>query len=253
MLNNVSKLRGFAVAAIDGEAGTVKDVYFDDDKWVIRYLVIETGGWFSGRKVLLSPFSILGADWSNGRIRLNLTKEQIRSSPDVDMDKPVSRQHESDLLNHYGYPYYWAGPLTWGYVPYPTMLADSTSAAADGREAHAMQEARDKSDPHLRSCREVAGYGIRTTDDEIGHVEDFLFDDENWSIQLIVVNPRNWWPRKHVMISPQRIDRIEWADRQVVVTLTRDEVEHSPEFDFVDEPSLEKRQGLYRHFSGPPS
>ena len=251
MLNSVKKLRGFTVAAIDGEAGKIKDVYFDDEQWTIRYLVVETGGWFSGRKVLISPFSVLSADWQNEGIRLNLTRDRIRNAPDIDTDKPVSRQHESELMNHYGYPYYWAGPFVWGYVSYPTILADRANAAADSPEARVMQDAREKADPHLRSSREVIGYGIQATDDSVGHVEDFLFDSDDWSIQLLEVDTRNWWPGKHVLISPQKIDHVDWEAEKVFVNITRDHVEDSPEFDSVNPPPRETRRDLYRASGGP--
>jgi uncharacterized protein YrrD len=250
MLNSVKKLRGVTAAAIDGEVGTIKDVYFDDDKWTIRYFIIETGGWFTGRTVLISPLSVLGADWPGGGVRLNLTREQIKNGPDIDTDKPVSRQHEAELLNHYGYPYYWAVPLVWGYTADPTIQADRASDYADGAETQRMKEQRNPADPHLRSGREVAGYQIQATDGSVGHVEDFMFDSDDWSIQLMVVDTRNWLPGKHVLISPQRIDRVDWASSKVFVNVTRDHVEHSPEFDSMNQPPREARSDLYRNIGG---
>jgi uncharacterized protein YrrD len=250
MLNSVKKFRGFLVAGIDGEVGTIKDVYFDDEKWTIRYLVVETGGWFSGRKVLISPLSVQSADWHSEGVRLNLTKDQIKNSPDIDTDKPVSRQHESDLLNHYGYPYYWAGPLTWGYVPYPNILPMEPADYGDSPEAMRLQQERDNADPHLRSAKEVIGYDIQATDDTVGHVEDFMFDSEDWSIQLMVVDTRNWLPGKHVLISPRRIDHVDWEASKVFVNVTREHVEDSPDFDAENQPSRESRGDLYRTLSG---
>ncbi len=254
MLHSVNQMTEFSIAATDGDLGTIDSVYFDDANWTIRYLVIDTGRWLSGRQVLISPISVRKIDWRNKTLHLALTRQQIENSPDVDTDKPVSRQHEADLNDHYGYPYYWTGPFVWGATAFPEAMAAQGMQNADARrdmERH--HEPQPDENPHLRSCKEVTGYRIRATDDAIGHVEDFLFNEENWSIELIVIDPRNWWPGKHVMVSPQRIDRIDWAEQQVVVNLTRDEVEHSPEYDAVDDPALDKRQGLYRHFSGPPS
>jgi uncharacterized protein YrrD len=250
MLNSVKKFRGFTVAGLDGEVGTIKDVYFDDEKWAIRYLVVDTGGWFSGHKVLISPFSVISADWEGQGVRLNLTKEQIKNAPGIDADKPVSRQHETDLLNHYGYPYYWAGPMTWGYVPYPNMVPLDQPHHGDSPEAELLQQERDQADPHLRSAKEVIGYEIQATDDSVGAVEDFMFESEDWSIQLMVVDTGNWLPGKKVLISPRRIDDVDWAAAKVFVNVTRDRVEESPEFDSANPPSGESRQDLYRTISG---
>lgn len=251
MLISTSSLNGFAALGNDGEVGTVKEIYFDDAKWTVRYLVVKTGGWFNSRKVLISPFSVLGIDAGNNQVRINLTQEQIKNAPDIDADKPVSRQHEAQFHDYYGYPYYWAGPMVWGYTAFPTIVADrandyagDTTAASE--QAHAQH---DHDDPHLRSSKEVIGYDIKATDDLIGHVEDLLIDDQDWSIQLIVVDTRNWLPGKQVMVSPQRVADIDWIQQKVTVTLARDEVEHSPEFD-PDNPSLHARNDLYRRASG---
>jgi uncharacterized protein YrrD len=246
MLNSVSKLQGFTAAAIDGEAGTIKDIYFDGERWTVRYFIVETGGWFTGRKVLVSPFAVLGADWANRGLRLNLTREQIRNGPDIDTDKPVSRQHESEFHAYYGYPYYWEGPLVWGYTPYPAKVADSAAEYAQSTGNERTKEAREQSDPHLRSSKEVIGYDIRATDDSVGHVDDFLIDDKDWSIQLMVVDTRNWWPGKKVLIAPARIDYVSWENQQIIVNVTRAEVENSPEYDPENLASTGSPAGIYR-------
>lgn len=253
MLNNVKNLRGFTVAASDGDAGNIQDVYFDDEKWIIRHLVVETGGWFSGRKVLISPFSVLGVDWPDERMRLNLTKEQIRNGPDIDIDKPVSRQHEAAVHDHYGYPYYWAGPYVWGYSAYPTLLAERAAEYAhEDAVGENIRKEREQGDPHLRSGREVVGYEIQATDDTVGHVEDFLFDDRDWSIRLMIVETRNWWPGRDVLISPKRIDRISWENRQIIVNITREEVEGSQEYDPAYPPPIGPKNEIYHRFGMPP-
>lgn len=250
MLHSMKEMKGLAIAATDGELGTIAELYFDDAQWTIRYLVVDTGGWITGRTVLIPINALLATEWADEVVRVNLTRQQIEDSPGIEADKPVVRQHESALYSHYGYPYYWAGPFAWGYTAYPTVVADRASDYADSER---MKEQREQADPHLRSSKEVTGYDIRATDDSVGHVEDFLFDDRDWSIQLMVVDTRNWWPGKSVLISPNRIDHASWEDRQIAVSITRDEVEDSPEYDSAYPPPIGPKYDLYRRFGMPHS
>ncbi|HVL58179.1 MAG TPA: PRC-barrel domain-containing protein [Burkholderiaceae bacterium] len=295
MLRTASELTGFTVAGSDGDVGTLEDLYFDDTKWAVRHFVVDAGGWLTGRKVLLSPRAAVAIDWDSRRLTLDLTKRQIEDSPDIDTDKPVSRQHEVLLYDYYGYPYYWSGPYLWGDAGFPAIMpgtwhapdeavptsaeranrtrgaaglgtaADTGSVATRGpTPAYAPGTQRDRltgdvaiderqrGDPHLRSARNVTGYDIRATDDFIGHVEDLLIDDEDWSIPLIVVDTRNWWPGKKVLLAPSRIDAISWEDGRVTVKLTREQVENSAEFDASNPPARESRSELYRPLDWPP-
>ena len=123
MLRNSAHLKGFTIRATDGELGTVDQFYFDDETWAIRYLVVETGGWLGGRQVLISPISVVHADWEAERLDVALTKKQVENSPNIDTHQPVSRQHEAEYYGYYGYPYYWGGPYLWGPAFYPAGLA----------------------------------------------------------------------------------------------------------------------------------
>jgi hypothetical protein len=108
MLWNVISLRGLPVEATDGAIGTVSDLLFNDHYWITRWLVVETGSWVSRRKVLL-PLSALGKP--DGTIRhfsVKLTRQQVRDSPDVDTDLPVSRHKEAHVYNYYDWNPYWA-------------------------------------------------------------------------------------------------------------------------------------------------
>lgn len=238
MLRSAKEITGFKLRSSDGEAGTIKDLYFDDDKWTIRYFVVDTGGWLSGRLVLISPHAITGADWAGEALEVNLTKQQIENSPGIDTAKPVSRQHETAISDYYGYPYHWSGPHLWGVSAYPAMTAGGAvgdpgtpgSMPATAATDAALAE-REQSDPQLRTYAEVVGYDIQALDDTVGHVEDFLIDDRDWSIQLMVIDTRNWLPGKDVLISPKRIVDVSWLDKTVTVKATRDEVEGSPEYD----------------------
>lgn len=257
MLRSVNEFKGKAIHASDGELGSVDQFLFDDESWTIRYLVVETGK-LLGRKVLISPISINRKQKTDG-LTLSLTKEQIRNSPDIDTDKPVSRQHEAQYFNYYGYPYYWGGPGLAAGTSYPIGhpstsrnlgYPDRTSAYT-GTAATARPQPAEKEDPHLRSTREVIGYYIEATDGDIGHVEDFLMDDENWAIRYMVVDTVNWWPGKKVVVAPQWIKAVSWLESRVYVDLSRERIKNAPEYDptaFIDRGYEEK---LYEHYRSP--
>lgn len=223
MLRSVNGLKGVTIAATDGEIGSVQDVYFDDGTWTVRYLVIDTGSWLPGRQVLISPRSVRdGADAH--QIPVALTKDQVEHSPGTEADRSVDRQYEEEYARYYGYPEYWAGPYRWGTTPYPAVGAASTV----GEPAPLPPP---EGDPRLRSARDVVGYYIEASDGDIGHVEDFLVDDLEWAIRYIIVDTRNWWPGKKVLVAPEWIREVSWQESRVYVDMTRDAIKGAPEYD----------------------
>lgn len=248
MLRPYSDLPRFSLRALDGEIGDVKDAYFDDHAWTLRYLVVTTGGWLRGRTVLITPLSLRGVDWLDRRIEVDLTQEQIRNAPGSETDMPVSRRQEIAYFDYYGYPYYWAGdPLAMpgvGPMPVPPGTRGPTvQQTAAGPQRMGLTEG----DPNLRSAKEVHGYHIEATDDSIGHVGDFLFDDESWALRFFVVDTRRWLPGRHVLISTDWIENVSWESRSVKVAMTREEVRNSPDFDH-QLFSEEDEEALYRHY-----
>jgi uncharacterized protein YrrD len=243
MLHDVKELEGHAVGATDGEIGFVSDVYFDDLHWTIRYLVIETGGWLRGRKVLITPSAIRRVDWDDEVIAVSLTRQQVRDSPSIDTDKPVSRQHEMHFYDYYGYPYYWQGAYSWGtplYPMFPADMAESASADDAPRQDGAASAGAppvggegDTASSHLRSTNDVVGHEAMAGDGRpVGSVRTFLFDEESWAIRHLVVNTGNWLPGKHVLVSPAQIQSIGWREREVHLDVTREEVEASPPYTY---------------------
>lgn len=238
MERSVKELTGYVVAGTDGEIGKVDDLLFDDAKWVIRYLVVDTGGWLSGRRVLISPLSFGGVDYASKTFSLQLTRDQVERSPDVSTDQPVSRQYEAELLEHYGYMPYWSGAGLWGIGMYPSPIAPAALMGAaelppvppQAPELEAPRERAHPGDPHLRSAREVMGYHLHAMDGELGHVEDFVLDDRNYSIAAMVIDTRNWWPGKRVLVPPSRVTEVSWVDRKVRVELSRERIRSEPEF-----------------------
>lgn len=252
MLPSMNDLHGFTIGATDGDIGKVAELYFDDVSYTIRHVVVDTGGWLAERKVLISPIALREIDWENGRITAALTKSQVERSPDIDTDQPVSRQHETAFYRYYGYSPYWTGPYLWGPVPYPYPgPVASMSAVAIERERRWNWEATERDDPHLRSSSAVIGYYIQATDGDIGHVEDFLVDDRSWTIRYMIVDPRNWWPGKKVLVSPEWIDRVDWSDSKVHVNVVREQIRNSPEYDPARPVVREYETRLYGHYGRP--
>jgi len=248
MLTN-KRLKDLVIRATDGELGSVVELYFDDETWGIRYLVVDTGGWLSGRRVLISPFSIIRTDWDAKRLDVALTKKQVENSPNIDTHKPVSRQHEAAYVGYYGYPYYWGGPYLWGPAPYPAVLATPPPAST---EAMADRIRKESKDSHLRSTEAVTGYDIEAADGEIGHVNGFVADDEAWAIRYIEVATRNWLPGKKVLISPSWIERVSWPASKVYVGLSREAIKDAPEYIESRPITREYESRLYDHYGRPP-
>ena len=260
MLRNTKDIENYAIGATDGNVGQVKDFYFDDHAWVIRYLVVDTGSWLSSRKVLISPISIHAPDWTARTLPVAITREQVRNSPDIDTDRPVSRQHEMQYLGYYGYSPYWGGTGLWGAGMYPYGMYPGRAGFGwdgAGREkvndevARAEQARHQDDDPNLRSCNAVIGYHIHATDGEIGHVQGMLIDEDTWAIRYIVVNTSNWWFGHQVLIAPQWIKDVSWPDKRVSVDLTRASVKDAPPYDSTAELNRERESGLYRHYRRP--
>ena len=220
MLCNANKLKGYALDSQNGEIGKVKEFFFDDLHWTIRYLVAETGNWLTDRQVLISPYALVDVNMKEQLIAINLSKQQIEESPALDSAKPVSQQFEEDYYGYYGWPMYSNGPYIWGFSPYIVRDIEKRSVSTKGKEAW---------DSHLRSTHEVSGYHIQALDGEIGHVEDFIIDDETWTIRYLVVDTRNWWTGKKVLVSPQWIERVSWSESKIYVDLPLDAIKEAPE------------------------
>lgn len=268
MLRSVNDLKDFKIVATDGEIGTIEEFYFDDERWALRYIVVNTGSWLSGRQVLVSPFSVMHVDREHKRLQVTLSKSQVEKCPNIDVHKPVSRQMEAAHADYYGYPYYWGGPYLWGAEEHPVLASQrsavatatatspsaGTAVTSSGRSttAAAATEMRVISeDVHLRSTQEVASYHIAATDGEIGHVEDFIVEDDSWTIRYLAIDTRNWLPGKKVLVSPQWIALLDWARGQVHVNLSREGVKQSPEYDNSKLISREYETQLYQHYRQP--
>lgn len=245
MLRNTSAIDGYAVEAIDGRIGTVSDFLFDDATWLIRWLVVDTGTWLSGRKVLLPP-SVLGhVDLKKQEFSVRLTMQEVKDCPDVDTEQPVSRQMESMVYDHYGWSPYWGTDFyIGGYGEMSGVLSPSPALDVERQQADVVAALSAGGDPHLRSITAVTGYHIRASDGEIGHVEDFLVQEADWSIHYLVVDTKNWWPGKKVLISPRSAREIDWASEVVTLNVDRQRVKDSPAY----EPAMPVDRAFERTF-----
>jgi len=251
MLRSVKDLDGTTIHATDGDIGKVDQFLFDDEHWAVRYMVVNTGDWLVDRLVLVSPMSIQKIDWDNQRVNVNLTRQKVEQAPDIDTKQPVSRQMEEQFAQYYQYIPYWYGPGIWGASMYPYAFQPATGASIDvlarTAERQQPQSTQAAAENHLRSTDEVIHYHIQATDEEIGHVSDFIMDDETWQIRYMVVDTSNWWFGKKVLVAPKWITNVDWSTSLVDVNLSRDQIKNGPEF---DESMLnrEYEEQLHRHY-----
>src|ERR1035441_4077571 len=238
MLRSMNDLEGYAIRATDGLIGHVKDFYFDDEAWVVRYLVVETGSWLSSRKVLISPVAFGQPNWTDKVPPASITREQVKNSSDIDTDKPISRQQERQYLGYYGYSFYWGGAGLWGASEYPGAMLTGVGYSASGAEYlveqadHAREAGRrEDGDPHLRSCKALMRYHIEATDGGMGQVKGLLVDEDSWAVRYLIVETSEWWFGNQVLIAPQWIQDISWPDATIAVNLTRKAVKDAPPYD----------------------
>ncbi len=240
MLSRAETLKGYKMDSLDGEIGKVKEFYFDDRHWTIRYLVANTGNWLTGRQVLISPYALVAVIKGKELISIALTKKQIEDSPPLNSDRPVSRQYEEAYYGYYGWQLYWGGPYMWGYYPQIVRDREKWREPTQGEKAW---------NPHLRSTHDVMGHNIQASDGEIGHVEDFIIDDETWAIRYLIIDTQNWRPGKKVLISPQWIERVSWSEKKVFVNLSREAIKQSPEYTEESLLTRDYETGLHRHYN----
>lgn len=220
MFRSTEELRGYKILATDGECGTVKDFLFDDELNIIRYLVVETGGWLTGRQVLISPVAIAQLDLDSNQLPTVLSKANIEESPMIEADRPVSRQYETALASFYNWPAYWGSAVS--------SVFNRQSAIAE--VATQMKEM--DGDSHLRSVREVTGYQIQCMEGAVGHVEDLIVDTESWSIRYLIIDTSDWLPAsKKVIVAFDWLTHFKWEDRKAYVDLTQEQVINAPHFD----------------------
>jgi hypothetical protein len=251
MLLAGSSFKGLVVEADDGRIGAFSDFLFDDQTWKLRWMVVDTGNWLPGRKVLVHPSAIGPADFARGELSVRLTKKQVQDSPDIQQDQPVSHQFQDTLYGYYGWDPMWGGGNYFGGGmggigwPLAPMRAQNEGEVL---EADRARSRLDETDPHLRSIVAVTGYHLQATDGPIGHIENFMLESDNWGVRYLVADTKNWWPGQHVLLSPYAVKSINWSDREAVLNVSRAQVKGSPPWDpaeIVNRAYEERLHGYY--------
>ncbi len=249
MLRSLKELNGYGIQGTDEDIGKVHDFYFDDAAWTVRYLVVDTRRWLPGRRVLIVPPALRQPNWETRMFPVGLSKEQIRKSPSVDEEQPVSRRREEELHAYYGWAPYWNDL---GMMPQEAVMVRDSGKDAGGTKASAEAGTlQDEGDPHLRSANEVEGYHIAAIDGDIGHVEDFLVNDEDWTIRYLVVDTRNVLPGKKVLIAPGWIEAVRWSEGKVHLDLSRESIKQSPQYRPLEPVNREYEIRLYDYYGRP--
>ena len=227
MLQGIKPLYGNKLGASDGDIGHVKDFFFDDQNWAIRYVVADTGSWLPERQVLISPHAFGDLHQSGNVLPVKLTRKQIENSPPIESHKPVSRQYEEEYHRYYGWPYYWQGGGLWGMGGFPILELPPKPLPTVPATVNGPQPKR--ADAHLRSTQAVNGYHLQASDGTIGHICDFMMDTRSWAISELVIKIGHRFSGKEVQIPASAVDRISWDESKVFVHLPKEVVEQSPQ------------------------
>jgi hypothetical protein len=200
MVRALSQWMDYVLAARDGEMGKCKDFLVDDLLWIVRYLVVDTGKWLPGRKVLVSPHQLGDADSETRRLLVRLTREEIESSPALEEAKSVSREYEIEWHRHYGLSGYW------------------------------LEGEKKVTTVQLLSVGQVSGYHIQARDGEIGHVADFLAVTDTWKVHYAIIDTRNWLQGRQVCVLTDCIQRVDTAQEKMRIDLTKEAIRNSPPY-----------------------
>lgn len=252
MLLVASALIGYDIEATDGTVGKVADFLFDDTTWSLRWLVVDNSNWLSDRKLLLHPSAIGTAGYERHALTLALTKTQIEASPNIRQDEPVSRQRELSLYDYYGASPLWEGG---GYFGGGAIASPLSSPPLFGGADMSVSDAevldRGERDPHLRSIVAVTGYHVQAEDGPIGHLANIMIDDGRWDIRYFIVDTKNFWPGKHVLLSPHSVSDVDWLRHELHVHLSRETVRTSPEWDPAKSMDEDFEKRLHAHYNWP--
>lgn len=239
--HTVRSLQDYAIKATDGELGRVDELYLDDASWTVRYFIVDTGTWLTGRTVLIAPGFIENLNEGNRYLVVNLTRKQVKTAPSIDSDRPVSRQYETSYYSHFGVRPYWEDNvfsslnLMPAPVPRPPVWEGESPSSREN-------------DPRLRSSAELTGYGIQARNGEIGHVQDFIVDDSEWRVPYLEVDTRSWWPGRKVLVATAWIRRIDWGDRRIRIDLDRSKIRTAPEYPRSGVIGPEYELKLFKHY-----
>jgi hypothetical protein len=222
-LVKLNDLNAYNCEAADGKIGPYGDIYFDASRFAVRFLVVNTQEWLTGRKVLLSPFTIGTIDEQNQLIYIELDRQQIRNSPPLGADQPVTRRYEEQYFKYYGWPPYWDN-ISW---PHTRLLrASSISATRPNRSLPSHSE------NHLHRASQILGYGVAVAEGRIGKLSDFVIDTHYWVIRYMEIDTRNYLnSKKYALITPSMLLGIDWPEKDISVDVSRKTMQNAPPYD----------------------
>jgi len=225
MLYSAKETDQYTICSKDGTIGKIKELLFDDRKWNVRYMVADTGNWLPGRKVLVSPEFMLELSHEKQCIDVDLVKKQIKDSPPLTSDVPVDRQRDKEFWSFFSLP---ESPLT--KIP-----ADSVDQEKlDRRDFEDRREEEHSWDRHLRSTLAATGITIEALDGEVGKIEDFIIDDQNWDIRYLVVKTSGWWPGHRILVAPPWISKLSWGSSKIFIDINREPFKTLEEFESIE-------------------
>ncbi|MFP4467174.1 MAG: PRC-barrel domain-containing protein [Candidatus Goldiibacteriota bacterium] len=242
MLKLLTDINGYKLKSANEDCGTVKDSLFDDLLWFIRYFVVDTGEFLKKKEVIVSPAAVkYPIDGEKKIMETLLSKTLIEASPDINEKMPVSRAKEKDIVSYFQWPIYW-NPGTFGGPAAPLPEAEQTERGPAEKA---------KPEPGLRSAGEVKGYKIKAEDGGIGHIDDFIYEDETWEIKYAVIATKNILPGKKVIVDVMWLQDIIWEEKTVIVDLPKELIEKSPPFDPNQPVNREYEIRLYDYYGRP--
>ena len=246
-LRSAESLLDCPISCVDGEVGEVKDLLFDDHKWGMRYMVAGAGGWFSEKKVLISPAHLTCPDGAldDPKFPIKMTIEELKKSPLLESDAPVSQQYEVEYHRYHFVPAYWVGASLWGVAPLPRAYTPGDISE------HDLNLTRIK-ESHLRSCSEIMGYKVSATVGEIGKVKDVILDINLWKVRYLVLDIGGWLRNRMVIVDTDWIEDFRYEDRSVLISLAMDQIKEAPVYD-PDEPVNRSYEETLYNFYGKPN
>ena len=245
MLRSLTALEGYNLIAADGDIGRCSDFLFDDEQWILRYMVARTGPWLLEREVLVTPPLIERASWEERAISVKLTRKQLEDCPPIETDSPISRRYEQAYHDFFSTSYYWLGNGLWGDYGYPGLMVPQEPPTQLPKEPP-------DDETHLRSVDEVSGYSVRTSQNEsAGHVADFIFDDQTWAIRYVVLDTSYLPFSKKRLIATELIVEVNWIDRDLKLEVTAEQLEQAPPYDPAALINEESETVLYDYYGRP--
>ncbi len=261
MLITTSKIERSKVIARDGAMGRVDTFLFDEEQWVVRYLVVRHGPPLLRRHSLLSVASVRGpAGADDSGITVDLTRKEVKHAPSADLARPVSRRKEEQFHRYYKIPVYWGGSGLWGSAMTPMEAGTVTYEPESQTEPIGARE----DEYHLRSTREVEGYRVETADAEagdgkagsagdrgVGTVGGFLIEDATWAVRYLRIDPHESLGGGRLYVSPRWVGEFSWIENKMTLEMQSSRLREIPTFGVQETLSRNEEEQLHGFFEKP--